>query len=50
MLPILHPLEKTRIELKRSIQRIELFIKLNNDKKAKEVLTLLKQAQELIEG
>ncbi|CAB4144088.1 hypothetical protein UFOVP453_19 [uncultured Caudovirales phage] len=50
MLPVLHPLEKTRIELKRGITRVELFVKLNNDDKGREVLKLLRNALEIIEN
>jgi hypothetical protein len=50
MLPVLHPLQKTKIELKRGVTRVDLFVKLNNDDNAREVLKLLKQALELIES
>jgi hypothetical protein len=50
MLPILHPLEKTKIELKRGIQRVDLFTKVNSDERAKEVLELLKRAHEIIDS
>jgi hypothetical protein len=49
MLPVLPPLEKTRIELKRGVQRLELYVKMNDDKKAIAVLDVLKNALELIE-
>jgi hypothetical protein len=49
MLPVLHPLQKTKIELKRGITRVDLFAKLNNDESARKVSVLLKQAHDLIE-
>jgi hypothetical protein len=49
MLPILHPLDKTKVELKRGITRVELYIKLSNDKNAEKLLETLKNALELTE-
>jgi len=49
MLPTLHPMEKTKIETKRTIQRLELYVANNpDDKKAEQVLELMKQALELM--
>jgi hypothetical protein len=50
MLPVLHPLKKTKIELKRGVTRVDLFVKLNNDDNARQVLKLLQQALDLIES
>jgi hypothetical protein len=44
MLPIIHPMEKTKIETKRAIQRLELYVKTKEDEKAEKVLELMKQA------
>ena len=47
--PTLHPMEKTKIETKRTIQRLELYVANNpDDKKAEQVLELMKQALELM--
>jgi hypothetical protein len=49
MLPVIHPMEKTKIEVKRSIQRLELFVANNpSEEKAKQVLELMKQALEIM--
>jgi cell division protein FtsX len=49
MLPILHPMEKTKTEVKRSVQRLELYIKNNpNEEKTKTVLEKLKEILEII--
>ncbi len=49
MLPVLHPLHKTEIDLKRSIQRLEIYIRINHDEKAIAILQLLKQAYGMID-
>lgn len=48
MLPTLHPMEKTKIETKRTIQRLELYVKVSNDKKAEQILDLMKKALEMM--
>jgi hypothetical protein len=48
MLPIIHPMEKTKTEVKRSVQRLELFVSNNKDEKAEQVLELLKKILEII--
>jgi hypothetical protein len=49
MLPIVHPIEKTKTDLKRSIQRLELYAKSNSqDINTINVLSLLKRAVEML--
>lgn len=49
MLPIVHPMEKTKTEVKRSVQRLELYVKSNpEDAKALSTLSLLKRIMELL--
>jgi len=51
MLPTLHPMDKTNIETKRTIQRLEIYVTNNpSDKKAENVLNLMKQALEIMNG
>jgi hypothetical protein len=41
-------MEKTKIETKRTIQRLELYVKVSNDKKAEQILDLMKKALEMM--
>lgn len=50
MLPIIHPVKKTEIELKRGVQRLELYASTNDDTNAKQVLDLLRQALQVIKN
>ena len=50
MLPIIHPVKKTEVELRRGVQRLELYIKTSDDTNAKQVLELLKKALQVIQN